>query len=627
MKKHSMDKRHSIKSQQKPKVAKCKDKARGPLKNNITYDPRVQSDRNDFLDTELNIIKRKLTEFMCVAGNFITSDSEDDGFENGDSETNKQTDPFIFQKVKVFLHNGKTSHAVFFNELQISDEEKAIIECSTRDQGEFWKLQRRGFISSTKTKEAFTRQVAIDRDSRKSGNSVAKRLLETDLMSKYSKLPAQLQYGRENESEARKEYNKLMTTIHTNVKLHASGLQVCTKHPCIAASPDNIRSCKCCEPGIVEFKCPYKSRNRHPRKAFVDPSIGGTTLEDGTYSLNKNHKYYFQVQGAMAAVGIAYCDLVIFTLSSETGSDGGIFIVNIPFSKDFWNNLIAKIEQFYLKWMLPIIFEEAQQNQTGDQLQLEADIVTPAEVDQLIDKDHSTLQGHEIINVEEINDKQSAELVTLQGVPFFNEDIYSLADQGCLTDNVIVMGTRMLFQQRDVSVNVHMLESILYLSLSGNIKLGKTIEEASLKASAYVKDITPNSVLLVPICEHGHWFLLILASTSIIVMDSLSHSCGGVVTRNDQIDLLLNFIRVRFQLNWLDTPRYVMMVPQQANSTDCGMYLLLNIAKFLEHDIYACYVQDSSKFCQMDHTAWFDQEVVQRERTLIRQFIANNIEN
>ena len=75
---------------------------------------------------------------------------------------------------------------MFFNELQISDEEKAIIECSTRDQGEFWKLQRRGFITSTKTKEAFTRQVAIDRDSRKSGNSVAKRLLETDLMSNYS---------------------------------------------------------------------------------------------------------------------------------------------------------------------------------------------------------------------------------------------------------------------------------------------------------------------------------------------------------------------------------------------------------------------------------------------------------
>ena len=134
MKKHGMDKRQSMKSQQKPKAVKQKSKARGPLKNNITYDPRGQSDRNEFSDTELNIIKHKLTEFMCVAGNFITSDSENDCFENDEFETNKQTDPFIFQKVKVFLRNGKSSHALFFNELQISDEEKAVIKCSTRGQ-------------------------------------------------------------------------------------------------------------------------------------------------------------------------------------------------------------------------------------------------------------------------------------------------------------------------------------------------------------------------------------------------------------------------------------------------------------------------------------------------------------
>ena len=391
-------------------------------------------------------------------------------------------------------------------------------------------------------------------------------------MSKYSKLPAQLQYGRDNESEARKEYKKLMTTTHTNFNLRASGLQVCTQHPYIAASPDNIRSCKCCEPGIVEVKCPYKNRNVHPRKAFLDSSIGVIILEDGTFTLSKNHKYYFQVQGTMAAVGIAHCDLVIFTLSSETGSDGGIFIVKVPFSKEFWNNVISKTEQLYLKWMLPLIFEEVQQNETGDQSQLEANIVKPAEVNELMKIDDSTLKANEIINSEEVNNRQSDELVTLQGVPLFNEDIDSLADQGWLTDNVIVMGTRMLLQQRGAPANIHTLESILYRSLSENMKLGKIIEEARLKASAYVRDIPPNSVLIVPICEYGHWFALILASTSIIVMDSLSHSCGGIVTRNYQIDLLLNFIQVRFQLTWLDLPRYVMMVPQQAKSTDCGMY-------------------------------------------------------
>ena len=85
----------------------------------------------------------------------------------------------------------------------------------------------------------------------------------------------------------------------------------------------------------------------------MDPSIGGTILEDGTYALNNNHKYYFQVQGTMAAVDTKICDLVIFTLSSETGNDGGIFIVKIPFSRVFWDNATANIERFYLKWMLP----------------------------------------------------------------------------------------------------------------------------------------------------------------------------------------------------------------------------------------------------------------------------------
>ena len=82
MKKHKMEERQNTKLKQKPQAVKCKEKNRGPLKDNITYDPRAPFDRNGFLDNELNIIKRDLTQFQCVAGKFITSDSEDDGFED-----------------------------------------------------------------------------------------------------------------------------------------------------------------------------------------------------------------------------------------------------------------------------------------------------------------------------------------------------------------------------------------------------------------------------------------------------------------------------------------------------------------------------------------------------------------
>eukprot|EP00112_Aurelia_sp_Birch-Aquarium-sp1_P012979 Seg2734.3 transcript_id=Seg2734.3/GoldUCD/mRNA.D3Y31 product="hypothetical protein" protein_id=Seg2734.3/GoldUCD/D3Y31 len=332
-----MEERQKRNSKKGPQTVKCKEKYRGPLKDSIAYDLRAPFDRNGFSDAELNSIKQNLTQFECVAGKFITSDSEDDGFED------------------------------------ISEEEKAVIESATRDQGEFWKLQRKGFITSTKLKEAFTRQKAVDIDSTKTGHSVAKRLLETDSMRKYSKLPAQLQYGRDNESEARKEYKKLMTTTHSNSKLQTSGLQVCTKHPYIAASPDNIRSCKCCQKGIVEYKCPYKNRNKHPRAAFLDPSIGGTILED----------------------------------------------------------------------------EIELQNET-------VDTETTAEVEEMMEIDDTIMQENDIINVEEINDTRSFELITLQGVPLFKEDIESLSDGGWLTDNVIVMETRMLLQQRPVPANVQL---------------------------------------------------------------------------------------------------------------------------------------------------------------------------
>jgi len=59
--------------------------------------------------------------------------------------------------------------------------------------------------------------------------------------------------------------------------------------------------------------------------------------------------------------------------------------------------------------------KEVQQNETNDQLLLEADIVTPAEVDEWMEVDHSTLKANELINVEEINDKQSAELSHSRG--------------------------------------------------------------------------------------------------------------------------------------------------------------------------------------------------------------------
>lgn len=155
-----------------------------------------------------------------------------------------------------------------------------------------------------------------------------------------------------------------MSQTHVNFKLVDSGLQISEYDDFLAASPDNLRQSKCCGKAVVEYKCPYTNKHLHPREAFLDKSVGGEQNSDGTYSLNPKHKYYFQIQGAMASVQYDLCDFVIYTQNASNNYDGSIFVVQVPFSINFWND-VRTVRQFYLTWMLPIILDEVSDKVEG----------------------------------------------------------------------------------------------------------------------------------------------------------------------------------------------------------------------------------------------------------------------
>ena len=75
----------------------------------------------------------------------------------------------------------------------------------------------------------------MNKDPRKSGSSLAARCLEMDGIAKYKKPPIQIEYGRIHESDARKEYKKLMSQTHVNFMLKDSGLQISSCHHFITA--------------------------------------------------------------------------------------------------------------------------------------------------------------------------------------------------------------------------------------------------------------------------------------------------------------------------------------------------------------------------------------------------------
>ena len=257
------------------------------------------------------------------------------------------------------MKNSFTNQGKFLELLAISAHEANEIEHFTKAQSqcELWKVHRKGLVASTKLHDVFTRQATIDKDSSKTGSSLARKIVDGGDLDQYSKLPLQIEYGRVHEAEARKEYTKLMMATHENCSIRLSGLAINEAYPFLAASPDGIRTCKCCGTSLVEYKCPYRSKEKHPKEAFLEENIGGIQNADGTYSLKPCHRYFYQVQGAMAATNTKVCDFVVFTLNTEMEFEGCIFIVEIAFNPTFWARVIEKVSQFYLAWVLPLIFE------------------------------------------------------------------------------------------------------------------------------------------------------------------------------------------------------------------------------------------------------------------------------
>ena len=69
---------------------------------------------------------------------------------------------------------------------------------------------------------------------------------------------------------------------------------------------------------------------------------------DGKLQLKKTHQYgYFtQIQMAMGLSNVEFCDFVVFTFK-------GMIIVRVPFEKNYFQEVVKKLNWFYKSYMLP----------------------------------------------------------------------------------------------------------------------------------------------------------------------------------------------------------------------------------------------------------------------------------
>ena len=158
------------------------------------------------------------------------------------------------------------------------------------------------------------------------------------MLYKQPKSTTAMLYGIQNESNAIKELSNII-----GKEIRQVGFIIDETNPFLGATPDGLVK----EDGLVEIKCPYSIMDATPEEAINNKTIRWATLQNNKLKLNKNHKYFYQVQGQLHISRKEYC---LFTIWSPKG----IIFEKIERDDDFFETFMRKkLENFYYKCVLP----------------------------------------------------------------------------------------------------------------------------------------------------------------------------------------------------------------------------------------------------------------------------------
>ena len=154
-------------------------------------------------------------------------------------------------------------------------------------------------------------------------------------------------WGQKNEEVARAMYHSFMKEKHSNFLLTSSGLVVHPDYPYLGASPDGIVKCSCCTgTGVLEIKCPFRCKMQSFIEASKNKDFCLKVGEDGSWELNAQHAYYYQVQAQIKLTGAKYCDFVVW-------SPCEFVTLRINPDTEFISQVVDKVTKFYKLGVLP----------------------------------------------------------------------------------------------------------------------------------------------------------------------------------------------------------------------------------------------------------------------------------
>lgn len=224
----------------------------------------------------------------------------------------------------------------FLKSLELSKQQREELQTATQGQSRsgMWLEERRKRLTASNFGEVCKMLPATG------CGRLVKGMLYGQVDNKFTR------YGKVNEESAlRKMEQELQITIDK------CGLFVDEDIPYLGASPDGlVRD----EDGLVEVKCPYTAREKTPMEylrgckvKFLVPH----TEEDQIVKVNKNHDYYYQIQGQLHIAKRSFCIFAVF-------SPKGIVIERILKDHQFWETKMEeRLKKFYINCLLPELID------------------------------------------------------------------------------------------------------------------------------------------------------------------------------------------------------------------------------------------------------------------------------
>uniref|UniRef100_A0ABD2VUL1 YqaJ viral recombinase domain-containing protein n=1 Tax=Trichogramma kaykai TaxID=54128 RepID=A0ABD2VUL1_9HYME len=137
----------------------------------------------------------------------------------------------------------------------------------------------------------------------------------------------------------------LLYEQNLDVKVEKTGFLVNPTCPWLGFSADGVQwDSKL----LIEIKCPERGKTVSASQLIEKLSFINNV--NGKHVLNKNHKYYAQVQSGMMLLGLPRCHFVVYCSFDES-----MVIFEVEYSPTFTCNMFNVLKKIYFYYVLPCL--------------------------------------------------------------------------------------------------------------------------------------------------------------------------------------------------------------------------------------------------------------------------------